>query len=274
MGVDHYENFPVASLLVPREMRGAVRAIYRFARTADDLADEGDATPAQRLAALGALRSELQQIEAQAGTGATIAPDGNWADLGAAIHAHKLPVALLNDLLGAFEQDARVTRYADWPALLDYCRRSANPIGRLLLALYRHTDASSLAHADAICTALQLINFWQDIELDWAKGRVYVPQSELARFAVPEAAIAQGRVDASWRALLAALVARTRALIVSGAPLAHALGGRVGFELRMVVGGGLRILECIDAVGGDVFRRRPALRRLDWPLLFWRALVA
>src|SRR5258706_1812950 len=171
MAVHHYENFPVASLLVPRAMRGAVRAIYRFARTADDLADEGDATPAQRLAALGALRGELRRIETQPHAGATIAADDigaddNLADLGASMHAYKLPVILFDDLLGAFEQDVRVTRYADWPALLDYCRRSANPIGRLLLALYRHTDASSLAHADAICTALQLINFWQDIELD------------------------------------------------------------------------------------------------------------
>jgi squalene synthase HpnC len=272
MGVDHYENFPVASLLVPRGTRGAVRAIYRFARTADDLADEGDAPPAQRLAALGALRAELRKIEAQAPAGATSAADADWADLGAAIHAHKLPVALFDDLLDAFEQDVRVTRYADWSHLFDYCRRSANPVGRLMLALFRQTDASFFAHADAICTALQLINFWQDIEADWAKGRVYVPQSELVRFAVPEAAIAEGRVDAAWRALLAALVARSRALILSGAPLAHKLGGRVGFELRLVVGGGLRILERIDAVGGDVFRRRPVLQPLDWPLLFWRAL--
>lgn len=264
MGVDHYENFPVASLLLPAALRAPVQAIYRFARTADDIADEGDVADSDRLQALAALAAQLDAIEA--------GRPSDWPELAHAIAQHHLPISLLRDLLSAFAQDVTVKRYADYAALLGYCRRSANPIGRLLLALYRQQSSQLTAQSDAICSALQLINFWQDIEVDWRKGRVYLPQSELERFGVQEAQIAAQVVDPRWVALLAAQVAHARAMLLSGAPLARALGGRIGWELRLVVQGGLRIAEKIDAVDGDVFRRRPVLGKADWAVMTARAL--
>lgn len=264
MGVGHYENFPVASLLLPRRLRAPVRAIYRFARCADDIADEGDLAPPIRLQRLQQMQAQLDAIERGA-------PNA-WPDLAAAVREHALPLAPLRDLLSAFVQDVHVARYADYDALLDYCRRSANPIGRLLLALYRRAEPRLEAWSDAICTGLQLVNFWQDIASDYARGRIYLPQSELARFGIDESAIAAGRVDGAWGSLLAAQTARARALLVSGRPLVRALGGRVGLELTFVIEGGLRVAERIDAVGGDVFRRRPTLRARDWALLAVRAL--
>jgi squalene synthase HpnC len=263
MGVGHYENFPVASLLLPARLRPAVRAIYRFARTADDVADEGDAPPEDRLRELQAMGRELDQLDA---------PGTRWPDLATAVSGHGLPLPLLHDLLSAFAQDVTTRRYASYAALLDYCRRSANPVGRLLLALYRREEPGLLAMSDAICTGLQLTNFWQDVAIDWDKGRVYLPLEDLARFAIDEAQIARGLVDDRWRALMAFEVARARALLRSGAPLAPALGGRIGLELRLVLQGGLRILERIDAAGGDVFRHRPALSARDWTMMGLRAL--
>jgi squalene synthase HpnC len=184
MGVGHYENFPVASWLMPARLRPAVRAIYRFARTADDIADEGDAPAAERLAMLADLERALTAI--------ADGDDGGWPDLSAAVRAHRLPIGPLRDLLSAFAQDVTVKRYADYDALLEYCRRSANPIGRLLLALYGIGSPAALEGSDRICTGLQLANFWQDVAIDWTKGRVYIPQSELREFGVAEAVIAAG----------------------------------------------------------------------------------
>jgi squalene synthase HpnC len=265
MGVGHYENFPVASLLLPARLRPAVRAIYRFARTADDVADEGNALPEDRLRELQAFGNDLDHLDA---------PATRWPDLAAAVTEHGLPLPLLHDLLSAFAQDVTTRRYADYASLVDYCRRSANPIGRLLLSLYRRDEPGLLAMSDAICTGLQLTNFWQDVAIDWDKGRVYLPREDLARFGVDEAQIARRLVDDRWRALMAFEVARARALLESGAPLAPALGGRIGLELRLVVQGGLRILERIDAAGGDVFRHRPALSARDWTMMGLRALRA
>jgi squalene synthase HpnC len=264
MAVDHYENFPVASLLVPARLRAPIRAIYRFARTADDLADEGDAPPAQRLAALAALAAQLDRIQA--------GDAGAWPDLAAAVQAHALPIALLHALLSAFRQDVTVQRYPDEPALLDYCTRSANPVGRLLLHLVGRTEAPLPAWSDAICTGLQLTNFWQDVALDWRKQRVYLPQSVLRAHGVDEDAIARARADAAWQRLMRDRTADARARLHAGAALPAAVGGRMGLELRLVVQGGLRILECIDAVDGDVFTRRPRLRATDWATMFFRAL--
>ena len=264
MGIDHYENFPVASLLLPAALRAPVQAIYRFARTADDLADEGDAPPAKRLAALGALHAQLDRIEQ--------GQPSDWPELAAAVQRHQLPIELLRDLLSAFEQDVTVQRYADYAALLDYCRRSANPIGRLLLALFGRVEAHLLQQSDSICSALQLVNFWQDIALDWAKGRVYLPQAELQAHGLGEDAIARQCLGPAWTGLLAAQTARARTMLESGAPLARALGGRIGWELRLVVQGGLRIAERIDAVRGDVFRQRPRLGKTDWAIMTARAL--
>ena len=269
MPVDHYENFPVASLLLPRRLREPVEAIYAFARSADDIADEGDAPAVMRLARLNDYRRELLTIE----QGRTPA-DPLFARLAGAIRVHRLPVQLFRDLLDAFQQDVGKTRYADFPELLDYCRRSANPVGRLVLALYRADSAENLVLSDHICTSLQLINFWQDVAIDWQKNRIYLPQDDLARHDVDEARIAKGRVDEAWRQLIAFQVQRSRAMMLSGAPLARRLPGRLGWELRLVVQGGLRILEKIEGVGYDVFRRRPALGKFDWLVLARRAVMS
>ena len=265
MGIGHYENFPVASWLMPARLRPAVRAIYRFARTADDIADEGDAAPRERLAALDGLQAALGRIES--------GEDGDWPDLAAAVRSHALPLSPFRALLSAFAQDVTVHRYADYGALLDYCRRSANPVGRLLLALYRIDEPSALDWSDRICTGLQLANFWQDIGVDWAKGRLYLPQDELARFELTESAIAAGGSDRQWPALMRAQTERARRMLESGAPLARRLSGRIGWELRLVVQGGLRVLERIDRVDGDVFGRRPRLRAPDWLLMTARSLA-
>jgi squalene synthase HpnC len=263
MGVGHYENFPVASLLLPARLRPAVRAIYRFARTADDVADEGDASPQARLAELERLGHALEALDRDATP---------WPDLAAAVVTHRLELDPFRHLLSAFAQDVTTTRYPDFPTLLDYCRRSANPIGRLLLALYQRREPDLLAMSDAICTGLQLTNFWQDVGLDWDKGRVYLPLDDLRRFGVPEEQIGRRQVDSRWRALMTFEVARTRQLLNSGAALPSLLGGRIGLELRLVLHGGLRILERIDAAGGDVFRQRPVLTAKDWTVMGWRAL--
>jgi squalene synthase HpnC len=268
MAIDHYENFPVASVLVPRALRGPIHEIYRFARCADDIADEGEDPPAERLAALAALDADLVRIAA-----GTYPAGARWSGLAAVVQAHGLPVELLRDLLRAFSQDVRGMVYRDYDDLRAYCRRSANPIGRLLLALYRRGEADLLAWSDAICTGLQLVNFWQDVERDYAKGRVYVPLSEFERFGVEPGQIARRRADAAWQRLLAAQTAVARDLLLSGRPLAAALGGRIGWELRLVIQGGLRIAERIDAVGGDVFSRRPELRGADWAKMALRALA-
>ena len=268
MSVGHYENFPVASVLVPARYRSAVVAIYRFARAADDIADEGNAPPEARHRALDAFARNLDAIER--GETPAAAP---FADLAAAVRQHRLPIALLRDLLSAFGQDVDVTRYPTFPDVLDYCRRSANPVGRLLLALYGVDDAQSLAQSDAICTALQLANFWQDVALDWRKGRVYLPLEDLARFDVSLASIGGGRCDERWSRLMAFETARTRAMFERGRPLCARMPWRLALELRAVVAGGLRVLERIDDVHGDVFTRRPVLGRRDWALLALRMLA-
>jgi squalene synthase HpnC len=268
MGVGHYENFPVASLILPARFREPVTVLYRFAREADDLADEGDAAPQTRLAALLARQAELDRIERG---DPPLTP--LFRDLAFTIARHRLPLQPFRDLLGAFMQDVVKTRYADFGELMDYCRRSANPVGRLMLHLFGVTDGRSVAQSDGICSSLQLINFLQDVSIDCAKGRIYLPQDELARFGVSEADIAQGRTDAPWRALMTFQIDRARRILQGGAPLARTLRGRIGLELRMVVMGGDRILEKLAAVQGDVFRHRPVLGTVDWPLLLLRALT-
>ncbi len=267
MSVGHYENFPVASVLVPKRLRPAVVAIYRFARSADDLADEGDAPPEERLAALAAYDDALAAI----GRG-EIPPAEPFPALAAAIRAHALPLSSLSDLVSAFRQDVVVARYPRYEDLLDYCRRSANPVGRLMLRLYDAETPANLAASDAVCTGLQLANFWQDVAGDWARGRVYLPQEDLARFGVVDAQIGQGLCDANWRTLIAFETARTRTLLDAGRPLAARLPLRLGLEIAGVIAGGLRILSRIDAVDGDVFRRRPVLHGFDWCAVAYHAL--
>jgi squalene synthase HpnC len=271
MSVGHYENFPVASVLLPRPLRHPVAVIYRFARTADDFADEGDRPAAERLALLEGYREELRRI---AGGRASASPLFN--ELREVITEYDLPVEPFHDLLDAFSQDVTKARYASFAEVLDYCRRSADPIGRLMLGLYRESCDQKcgdrhVAWSDAICSALQLTNFWQDVAIDFAKDRIYLPQDEMARFGVGERQIAARDTGGGWTALMNFQVERTRAMLERGAPLALVLPGRIGLEIRTVVQGGLRILEKIERVRGNVFRRRPVLRAWDWPLLLARA---
>ena len=223
----HYENFPVASVLLPSRLREPVAAIYAFARSADDFADEGDLPVTERLA-----------------------------------------------LLDAFAQDVVKTRYDNFAELMDYCRRSADPVGRLLLHLFGEATPDKLRRSDAVCSALQLINHWQDVAVDAAKPvpRFYLPQDELARFNVSEEAIHRRVASADFSNLMRFQVDRARALMQEGAPLGRALPGRIGLEIRTIVAGGLRILEKIEAVGYDVFNHRPTLTALDWPRIMFRAL--
>lgn len=266
MSVGHYENFPVASLLLPARLRRPVAVVYRFARTADDFADEGDLADSERLALLDGYREELDRIAAGRAPESAL-----FRDLAAVIEAHRVPIAPFRDLLDAFSQDVVKKRYSSFGELLDYCRRSADPVGRVLLHLFDAATPENVRRSDAICSALQLANFWQDLAIDWRKGRVYVPQEDLARFGVPERQLALGETGGGFRDLMRVETARARAMLEWGAPLAAALPGRIGLELALIVQGGLRILEKIDAAAGDVFRRRPVLGPLDWPLMLLRA---
>lgn len=273
-GVGHYENFPVASWLCPARLRPAVAAIYAFARTADDIADEGSTGAAERLADLAAYRIELA---ACAGGASEYA---RWPEvfvpLGAAIRAYALPASSLDDLLSAFEQDVAKTRdargYATRGELLDYCRRSADPIGRLMLHLYGVNDATALRQSDCVCTALQLVNFWQDLSIDLPRGRYYVPAEDCGPQGLDPLSPKSWAAHSNAARLVAAQVDWARELMLEGAPLVHRVPGRAGWELRLVVQGGLRILEKIAAGGFNSFRVRPQLAPWEWPVLFWRAL--
>ena len=268
MAVGHYENFPVASLLLPAPLREPVRVIYRFARSADDLADEGSDPPDVRLASLHKYQEQLSGIER-----GEASSDPLFRDLGKIIAQHALPIRPFRDLVDAFSQDVTKKRYADFAEVLEYCRRSANPVGRLLLNLFKRTTDLELRQSDAICTALQLINFWQDVDIDYTRDRrVYLPQDDMARHGVTEDHLAQKRCDTAWRSLMKQQTGRARELMLTGAPLGRALPGRIGVEIRATVQGGLRILEKIEQAGYDVFRRRPVLRGFDWPLLLLRAV--
>ena len=276
--IDHYENFPVASWLCPPRLRPPIAAIYHFARTADDLADEGDASPDQRLADLAAYRADLHAVA----TGH--APSPRWAPvfapLAVQMRAFDLPVQPLDDLLSAFEQDVRKTAvggiYADWPELLDYCRRSANPVGRLLLHLYGVTGDEALAESDAICTALQLINFWQDLSVDIPRGRYYLPLAECAAHGIVITDAARQfvalRPDQNTTNLIAACAHHASASMQKGLKLVHRIPGRAGWELRAVVQGALRVLDQVDTLGAAVLRQRPTVGKADAPRILWRML--
>ena len=272
--ITHYENFPVASWLCPPRLRPAVAAIYWFARTADDIADEGDATPLQRLDELAAYRVDL--LSAAAG-----APhSGRWPQvfdpLAAVLTQFKLPIALLTDLISAFEQDIAKSRdaagYANQTELLDYCSRSANPIGRLLLHLYGITDAASLQLSDQICSALQLINFWQDLSQDLPRGRFYLPTEDCAQFGVTQADLLALNQTPAATTLIASQATNARAMMQKGSPLVHRIPGRAGWELRLVVQGGLRILDKIATLDHAMLIHRPKLGKTDAFIVFWRSL--
>jgi hydroxysqualene synthase len=264
----HYENFPVASRLLPSHMRGPVAAIYVFARRADDLADEGHLSTEQRLGELDALEHRLHAA-AEGDPG----DDAGFMALSHAIRTHGLPVSLFQDLLDAFRQDVTRKRYGDFGELMQYCRRSANPVGRLLLHLAGHTDPRSLAWSDAICSALQLINFYQDLSQDYHEmGRIYLPQDEMARFGVTEVHIENAMSDAAMQQLMHLQFERADRLLRSGAPLGAHVGGRFGLEIRLITVAGARVLWHLRRRPNDLFSR-PRLRLVDYGAILLGALL-
>jgi len=275
----HYENFPVASRLVPPRMRPHVAAVYAYARLADDIADEGDVSVPVRHARLDEWLARLHAASDGRAFDGTSCLDSRTAAaapavftaLGATMRAHALPASLFEDLVSAFRQDITVRRYATWTDLFDYCRRSANPVGRLVLRLSGHADPDLDRASDAVCTALQLTNFWQDLAIDWRKGRLYVPAEEHERAGADPAALDAGRLTTEWQSALRACAARTRALFAAGRAVCDGLTGRLRWELRLTWHGGMRILERLERTGFDVFRARPTLGAADAPLLLWRA---
>lgn len=273
----HYENFPVASVFLPKHLRVPVSLIYRFARQADDFADEGQYSIEQRLAALNNYRDELTLLQAY------IKPKtAFFATLGAMIKERKLPFAPFFDLLDAFSQDVTKVRYSNFEEVQDYCMRSANPVGRLMLVLYGQSTTENIQLSDDICTALQLINFLQDIAIDFSKNegkqRIYLCQDELKKFDISEQNIAdfvaQSKpIDEKWQQFMQFNCKRASMLMRTGKPLGNILTGRIGFELRMMIAGGERILDKISAVKGDVFKHRPKLHLGDWLIIFFKALL-
>jgi phytoene synthase len=262
----HYENFPVASVLLPRALRPHVSAMYAFARAADDFADEA-APPEGRLAALAEWERRLDRcLEGDADHPVFIA-------VGDTIRKFRIPDVLLRDLLSAFRQDCTTRRYVRWEDLLDYSRRSANPVGRIVLRLFGYADAVRDARSDAICTALQFTNFWQDVGVDLAKDRIYLPAVEMAYYGVTEADLRGGVVHEGTKRLLAEMSRRTRLLFEEGRQLPDLVGGRLAKEVRWIWLGGNRILDRIEAVGYDVFRHRPTLSPWDHGSLAFRALL-
>jgi squalene synthase HpnC len=262
----HYENFPVASRLLPSQLREPVSVIYAFARTADDFADEGDYDPAERLRLLADYEARLQRLVA----GEPVA-DPIFIALGDIIQRYGLPIELFRDLLSAFTQDVTQRRYASFAEVLDYCRRSANPVGRLLLYLYGHATPATLFLSDHICTALQLINFLQDLTQDFDEhNRIYLPQDEMQTYGVSESHLRNRTSDTDMQQLMQLQIQRASALLLAGAPLGNQLPGRIGLELRLIIQGGERILQKLNN-NGDVFRR-PRLQKTDYLTMFWHAL--
>nr|WP_315467247.1 squalene synthase HpnC [uncultured Undibacterium sp.] len=267
MSIEHYENFPVASWLMPARLRPAVRVIYAFARSADDLADEGDVSDDVRLTALSRYENELKLIQDKQNSDHVL-----FQELAKVIAEYQLPIAPFFDLISAFKQDVICKRYQSFSDLIDYCNRSANPVGRIMLSLYKESSPENLKQSDQICTALQLINFWQDVAIDWEKSRIYLPIEDLHKFQVTAQQIASGSCNQDWRNLMQFEIQRARDLMIAGSPLCKRLPGRLGFELRLVVQGGLRILEKIECVKMDIFTQRPTINSKDGARLLWRAL--
>ena len=266
MAVEHYENFPVASILLPKRLRRAVEIIYHFAREADDIADEGELSNAERLAKLDEFRAELRRIERKEQPLTPL-----FAEVAEIVQKHQLPIQLLHDLLDAFSQDVVKKRYENFAELMDYCRRSANPVGRLLLHLYDAATPQNVIYSDHICSSLQLINFWQDIEKDYKIARIYLPQEEMTRFGVTEVQISTGTMNKAWQELMQFQVQRARDMMRSGAPLGSILSGRIGLEMRLIIAGGNRILSKLESAKYDMFKHRPVLRPLDWLIMLFNS---
>jgi squalene synthase HpnC len=268
----HYENFPVASWLLPAPMRPHVAAVYAFARVADDIADEGNAPAAERQAELGRWKDRVHRAAA----GVAVDPAAGDRDeliacaLGHSIRSLDLPVSLFDDLLSAFAQDTMVTRYASWAEVFDYCRRSANPVGRLVLRIAGYRDGALDRSSDALCTALQLTNFWQDLGRDWRAGRLYVPHDEQVACAAMEKNLDTTPLDPAWDRALARAVDLTRAQFDAGRLVCDGVSGRLGLELRLTWLGGARMLERVDRARRTLLTDRPTLGVADLPVLLWQ----
>lgn len=261
----HYENFPVGSRFIPKGLRPHVCSIYAFARAADDFADEPGLKPAQRLRCLDRWQSNLDAC--------LTAPRGPvFTALAETIRAFDLPTQLLKDLLSAFRMDVTTPRHETFEDLLSYCRYSANPVGRLILHLFGYRDERRCLLSDAICSALQLTNFWQDVSVDFSRGRIYIPQDDMKRFAVTEEDLAKKRVTPGFCRLLDLEIARTEALFNRGRCLSETVTGRLRLELRAICLGGLRILDKIRHNDFDVFDRRPRITAWDRARLLLLAL--
>jgi len=270
---EHYENLPVASVLLPAAMRPHIAAIYAFARRADDFADEPGPDLARRVQLLDDWGARLDY--AGGSSHHWPAPSSDeliFIALENTIRARHLPRELFHDLLSAFRQDVTTPRYETWDEVLDYCRRSANPIGRLVLRVAGYDDPVLDARSDAVCTALQLTNFWQDFAIDWSRGRLYLPHEEQARAFAREADLERPEMTPEWREAVRQAIRRTRELFAAGRPICDAVRGRLRWELRVTWLGGMRILDHIEAVGCDVLSRRPTLGVRDAPVLGWRTL--
>ena len=271
----HDENFPVASRLLPAEMRPHVAALYAFARTADDFADEGQRTAEDRHRLLDNWMARLHACAREADLPADRPADQSdliFLALGATIRARSLPVPLFEDLLSAFRQDITTHRYATWEDLLAYCQRSANPVGRLVLRIAGYADPALDRASDALCTALQLTNFWQDLDRDWRHGRLYVPADDCDASAAREVDLSARRMTDGWRSALARVAGRTRQCFAAGRAVCDGVHGRLRLELRLTWLGGVRILDRLERVGFDVFSSRPSLGLADAPALLWGAM--
>ena len=276
----HYENFPVASWLVPRHMRHHVAAVYAFARAADDFADEGTRSVDERHVLLDSWLCRLRETVSAdpnapsrpIGAGEPANSNEIFLALGATIREKRLPSVLFEDLLSAFRQDVTVTRYESWVDVMDYCRRSANPVGRLVLRIAGYRDAKLDGWSDAICTALQLTNFWQDLKIDFDRGRVYIPEDEMRTHGASPSDLSDSMMTPAWTRTVAAAVSRTRALFNEGLPLCDAVRGRLKYELRATWLGGTRILDRLERSEYDMIHLRPSLGAADAPWFIWRML--
>jgi squalene synthase HpnC len=270
---EHYENFPVASYLLPVAMRPHIAAIYAFARTADDVADEPGMADGDRLRRLEDWRARLERAAgSESHAAGSDDADQIFLALAHTIRECRLPISLFLDLLSAFRQDVVQGRYATWDDVIDYCRRSANPVGRLVLRVAGRASPELDARSDDVCTALQLTNFWQDLERDWRIGRVYVPEADRARTGARDEDLAAGRMTPEWRQVLSEMVQRTRALFARGRAVCDGVDGRLRWELRLTWLGATRILDRLEGSGFDVFQHRPTLGAADAPVLVWRAI--
>ena len=265
----HYENFPVASWILPWQMRRPVAAVYAFARKADDYADEGDLDDNARLAALEAMQQQIDLTYAGHPPG-----DAIYIALADTIQRYSIPVELFHDLIAAFKQDVGKKRYGDFAELMQYCRRSANPVGRVMLYIYGQTDRQSLGYSDAVCSALQLINFYQDLQQDYDElQRIYIPQDEMVAALVSERHFKDRISDGAMLQLMRKQYQRANKLLNAGAPLGKKLKGRFGLEIRLIIAGGSRVLQKLNRQTDDLFSR-PRLNGFDWLWIIWTAVRA